>query len=139
MNKRWLVFAIVMAFVIIVTGVVLYVFRSNPDSVKKFKPDFTLTAREITSAFEEDENNANKLYLVKVILVKGIVKEVTTSDGENIIIYLDGTLTGGVSCLFKLDEISGMEIKPGDTLSIKGKCTGFILDVVLTKCCLVKG
>ena len=44
---------------------------------------------------------------------------------------------GGVSC--EMQDTSGTEnIKAGDSVTIKGVCTGVLMDVVLVRCVLAK-
>ena len=114
-----------------------YTFRSNPDSVSKIKPDFILNAAELVDAFEADESAANSKYLDKIIQLSGTVTEISDDQEEITIVYIKGNLMGNVSCQFSDEVLADQELQVGDQLTVKGKCTGYILDVVLTKCALV--
>jgi hypothetical protein len=44
-----------------------------------------------------------------------------------------------VTCSFYSEEAGNIKkINPGDEVTVKGKCTGKLMDVVLNKCSLVK-
>ena len=44
----------------------------------------------------------------------------------------------GIMCGFDKTAIDKSNLKPGDTIRIKGICTGYLMDVVLNKCTLEK-
>ena len=94
-------------------------------------------ARELVAAFEADEDNANKLYNDKVILVKGKVQKVAVEDNMISISLSGDSPLSGVLCQFEKTELENLhEIKAGDTVAIKGICTGYLMDVILVRCVL---
>ena len=122
----------------IVAGALYYTFRKSPDSVKNMKPDYIVDASVLVDEFMEDENATNQKYLDKIIQVEGNIVEIEEAQDENTLVYLEGNLMGNISCQFNNGELDKEKIAIGKTVTVKGKCTGFILDVVLTKCALVE-
>jgi hypothetical protein len=74
----------------------------------------------------------------KVIEVSGIVSSVNESV-DYVSINLKAAAEGGVNCSISKKDLSADEtFKKGDSLTIKGKCTGFLMDVNLVDCVLRK-
>ena len=120
-------------------GVGYLIYNKPFQDMNSAKADITLTAAELFTAFESDENAANSKYLDKVVQVSGTVKEVSTGDDGNISITLDsGSDMFGVICqLDNLTEQPRKDFKEGEQLTLKGVCTGMLMDVVLVRCVVV--
>lgn len=98
----------------------------------------TLSAKNLYSEFLNSEEAANKKWVGKVIDVSGIISTVNES-GNYISINLRATDNGGVNCsILKKDLATGDKFKEGDSVTIKGKCTGFLMDVNLVDCVVNK-
>ncbi len=98
----------------------------------------TLSAPNLYYEFLNSENNANKKWLGKVIEVSGRISSVNES-GSYISLNLKGSSDGGVNCSFlKKDLDPGEKYSTGDSITIKGKCTGFLMDVNLVDCVVKK-
>lgn len=94
----------------------------------------SLSAMNLYYEFLNTENSANKKWLGKVIEVSGRISSVNES-GNYISINLKGSSDGGVNCSFlKKDLDPGYKYNTGDSITIKGKCTGFLSDVNLVDC-----
>lgn len=129
----FLVFALVAAFL-----VWQYTFRKTGTSVDNQKTERTCTATELITAFETDENAANALYLGKILEVSGTVDGVT-EDSLGISVYLkDPDAVAGVMCSFDRQNLKSEWVVAGTQVTVKGICTGYLLDVVLNKCSLVQ-
>jgi predicted aconitase len=93
----------------------------------------------LVQAFESDENAANSMYLDKIVTVTGTVESVTT-DTTAVTVYLkesDGL--AGVICSFDRKATGISALHNGMQVSIKGICTGYLMDVVMNRCSLVSG
>lgn len=89
-----------------------------------------LTAVDLFAAYETNEEDANKKYLDKVIEVKGMVSEILLNqDGKTVIILSTSNPMFGINCTL---ENTSDNIQTGSTLFIKGICTGYLSDVVIT-------
>lgn len=127
---------ILILIIIIVTlvggGVGFYLFNKKVAGLEKVKVDYKITASMLYDAFESQEQEANVKYLNKVLLVEGtVVKVEIDKKYSSIILKADNALVGGINCSFN-HEIEG--VSRGDTISIKGICQGYLMDVVLNNC-----
>ena len=95
-----------------------------------------LSAADLYQDFKLDETAANKKWVGKVIEVTGTIASL--SESENYIsINLRATSEGGVDCSMLKKDLDG-QFKSGDSITIKGKCTGFLMDVNLVDCVVKK-
>lgn len=120
-------------------GVGYLIYNKPFEDMNRAKADATLSASELFTAFESDEAAANEQYLDKVVQVSGTVREASTDASGIISITLEsGNELAGVICqLDNLSEHPRKEFKPGEQITIKGVCTGMLMDVVLVRCVLV--
>ena len=97
----------------------------------------TVTANEIIRQFKSNDTAVNQKYLNKTVSVSGKVGKIETGLDGNITITLQSNdSTASVFCTLK----SPSE-KPtvGSTITVKGICTGLLLnDVVLNEAIIVK-
>lgn len=105
--------------------------------ISNMTTEISIPANELFMAFENDEAAANEMYLNKVLEVTGIIKEVKNKEnGLPAVIFETDDLIFGVMCEFESQE-GAASIKVGELLTIKGVCTGKLLDVVLNRCELI--
>ena len=91
----------------------------------------SIDATALVKSFQNNEANANKLYLDKILLIKGSVGSTAISQaGENTITLSSQDPFSSV--LATLDSSESKTAKIGDSLLIKGFCKGFLSDVVVT-------
>lgn len=113
-----------------------YFFNKKPAQVEDIKSE-TITATNLSKAFEADEATANKQYLNKVMDVSGTVQEISQNqDGQMVVVLAsDENPLSGVQCTMR-EPIP--DIKTGDKLTIKGFCNGFVMTVILSDCIQTK-
>jgi tRNA_anti-like len=98
----------------------------------------TLTAMDIYREFSGNESRANQKWLGKVVEITGKISSITEA-GKYISLNLVGTADGGVNCsVLKNDFPAGEKLNKGDAVTVKGKCTGFLMDVNLVDCIIKK-
>jgi hypothetical protein len=101
------------------------------------KPDFVITATALQKEFEDNEKTASEKYIKKIIEVRGIVGSVTQADSSNINISLKtGSDLSSVICTFAGTDKS--KFKTDQDITIRGECSGFLMDVLLNNCALIK-
>ena len=134
MNKKKIILAILILS--IVGAVVAYKMYNKPHvNVANSKADITITANKILTDFSSDETSANKLYLEKIIEVKGTISETKLEKGKGIITLKTNDDFGSVLCHLSEEATKEMSsLKVGQTISLKGICTGYLMDVILVKC-----
>ncbi|CAN5873449.1 hypothetical protein BH11BAC4_BH11BAC4_05920 [soil metagenome] len=122
------------------TGYGFYLFNKKPADVRKLTANYELTAATIVAEFNADETAANARYLDKVISTKGIVADVKVDTTGQATVFLDsGDPMAMVTCSFYSEEaVSAKNLQKGTEVTIKGKCTGKLMDVVLNKCSITQ-
>jgi DNA/RNA endonuclease YhcR with UshA esterase domain len=97
--------------------------------------DINITANKIIDDFSSDENTANTKYLDKIIEVKGLITSTKIDKEKGIVILHTNDDFGSVLCHLSKDSTQKISsLKEGQLISVKGICTGFLMDVVLVKC-----
>ncbi len=136
MQKKYLFGIIILVLLLAVLGI-CRIYKPH-QNVSGEDAAARLTAVELFHEFQSDENTANKKWVGKVIEVSGTVSSVNESSGY-VSISLKTTGDGGVNCsVLKNDLDPGDKFKTGDSVTIKGKCTGFLMDVNLVDCVIKK-
>jgi hypothetical protein len=99
-----------------------------------------ITTKEVMSLikeFELDETAANLKYNGKVISVKGTVLKIENNNDTRNLILGDGSSAAGVICEIQVEHKSDADkVIPGQEISVKGICTGMLLDVIMVRCVL---
>ena len=96
----------------------------------------SLSTAEILALFETDENSASALLVEKTIEVSGIIKEVNyVNDQHTILLRTEHFTRNFVMCdMSPLRSEDALRLKVGDTITLKGVCKGFLLDVIMLNC-----
>lgn len=110
--------------------------KKHPDT-SKVKPDYVLTAMDLQKDFENSETAASSKYINKILEVTGTIVSVTPADTTNTNISLKtGNDMSSVICTFhKLADTS--KLIPGEELTLRGECSGFLMDVLLNNCSII--
>ncbi|NCI47740.1 OB-fold protein [Sediminibacterium soli] len=137
--KKWIKVLLIVLVIGLVgaAGVVYYVYN-RPHRDVSTEQGVKLTAQGIYDAFHTNEAEANKLYLDKAIELTGEVADIATNqDGKVVVNFKTNDPMVVINCTFK--ENPG-NLKPGQTITFKGICTGYIPDanVVINEGVLVK-
>lgn len=131
--KKFLVLFLAFAFCIAV-GLGYYLFNKKSASIDQLETELTVKAGELVHQFEDDEETANAVFLEKVIEVNGRMINSVIENGVRTI-YLDGGGTLG-SVLCQMEDFQE-DALVGQSLTIKGICSGYLMDVVLIKCKII--
>jgi hypothetical protein len=137
--RKWLkiVLIIVVLGLLGASAVVYYVYNKPHRDVTKEK-GVQLSAQNLYDAFRTNEAEANKQYLDKAIELTGEVSNVSTNqDGKVVVDFKTSDPLVVINCTFKENPGS---LQPGQTITFKGICTGYIPDanVVINEGVLVK-
>ena len=106
--------------------------------IRNSKPEMVMTPPDLIKEFVRDENTATKLYTEKIIQINGIVNDINTSDEKIIVTFKDGESESSVICHMQAEEKSKtLKLQKGQKISVKGMCSGFLLDVMMVRCVLI--
>ena len=115
----------------------VFVYSKNKKFDMQNAESIAIDATTLVKSFQDNEANANKLYLDKVLLIKGSVGSIAkTQAGENTITLSSEDPFSSV--MATLDSTESKTANIGDTLLIKGFCKGFLSDVVITNAIINK-
>lgn len=135
MKRKWFLIAGLM-LILLAAGWFYYLYQKPRADVTDAKATHTLTAEKLYTDFVADEAAADQKYTDKIIEVKGMVGEVQAMDTSAMVLLAAGNETGGINCSFQHNEIALPQ--KGQMVTIKGKCTGFLMDVNLVDAVFVK-
>lgn len=116
----------------------IYLVYNKPHlNIEKSKIDYQTEASDLLSEFEENSAIASQKYINKVIVVSGKISSIDiTENATNILLAEKGDFFG-VYCSFPTEKVESLRnLTVGETLKIKGVCTGFTDDVLLNNCTL---
>ncbi len=112
-----------------------YLFNKPHQGIANKEAVFTLDSKKLFNEFDQDETGANKKYLGKVVCVYGKVTEKAVDSKGTFSLILEGGDMAGVGCQFDKSILKDVQnFKKGQTIRVKGKCTGMLMDVVLVDC-----
>jgi hypothetical protein len=94
----------------------------------------TVNADTLYHQYSTDEHAADEKYMGKVIAVTGRLTEIQHSGNSIIWILSTQPGGGGINCQLFAGTKVDPEPHPGDPVTIKGRCTGFLMDVNLADC-----
>ncbi len=103
-------------------------------------PATKVNATAIIDEYEKDEVKANLQYLGKVIQVQGAIAEIISQQDTLTNVLIGDTISmHKVSCLLDKRHTGLIsQYKAGQQITIRGICTGFLMDVELNSCVIVK-
>jgi hypothetical protein len=136
--KKYRFFLVAALFMAVIVGLYGYgeYNRSLPDT-HYMKPAFKLEASTFIKQFETDESKANAKYADKTISVHGVAHTVQTTDTTATVFLNDGYSGTSVVCQFGRESNEEIkDLKKGDLVTIKGICSGYLMDVVMVRCVL---
>jgi hypothetical protein len=137
--KPYVKVALFVVLIIAVSGILyaLILYNKKHPDTSKVKPDFIITAAALQKEFEDAEAAASAKYIKKILEVSGSVSSVTQADSNNVNISLkSGNDLSSVICTFATADPS--KFKAGDEITIRGECSGFLMDVLLNNCAIVQ-
>ncbi len=136
LKKRTFFWAGIFLLMLVVGIRALFMYNKPHGSTEGEPPAVSIEAAALYQQYSNDEQKADRLYLGKIIEVKGTLFQVI-KNGVTEIWILEGGKGGGINCqLFPGSKAGHPPTRPGMRVTIKGKCTGFLMDVNLADCVL---
>jgi hypothetical protein len=118
----------------------LYLFNKKDPNLIKVKPDYIIDVSSLVNEFTQDENSASAKYVDKVLEVKGPVLaiEPTSDSTMNVTLSAENQMTGVICSFRDVTDTSSQNLKQGEIVTIRGVCSGMLMDVLLNNCVMVK-
>jgi hypothetical protein len=132
--------ALAVVFIVAVGGILaaLYLYNLKPKDLQKVKPDFIITSTALQKAFEEDEKGSSAKYINKIIEVSGEIESVKPGEKNTFSITLKtGSDYSSVICTFPVIPETTI-LKTGNRITLRGECSGFLMDVLLNNCATIE-
>jgi hypothetical protein len=116
----------------------LYMYNLKATDMAKAKPDFVITASTLQKAFEDDETAASTMYINKILEVTGKIASVKPAENNVISISLvtESDFSAVICTFHAVGDTS--KFSTGDEITLRGECSGFLMDVLLNNCAVIK-
>lgn len=138
-HKKYRIQGVLLILVFIMIGTAYYVYNKPHKDVFKSRTEIYIDADTLVSDFDKNEETANTIYLEKIIEVKGILKEHKIEQDQMILVLEGNHELANVICYLQANNESEIKLPVlGKQITVKGICTGYLMDVVLIKCSLLK-
>jgi len=137
--KTSLKIALFVVFFIALGGILaaLIMYNKKHTDTAKAKPDFVVTATLLQKEFEDNETDASTKYINKIVEVTGTIASVKQSENKSVnITLITGSDMSSVICTFTT-LADPATLKAGDAVTIRGECSGYLMDVLLNNCSLI--
>ena len=116
----------------------LYLFNLQDKNLQKAKPDFAITSIDLQKAFEDNETVSIVKYVNKIIEVTGTIESVKAGEGNitNVALKTGSELSLVICTLSPQSDPAALV--SGNEVTIRGECSGFLMDVLLNDCVIIK-
>lgn len=130
MKKR--VYILVVLTLLISSAVILFYYKWNePHQTIADVAGIKIDAADLFREFSETERQATEKYNGKVLEINGVISAVSTNqEGKTIVQLQTNDLMFGINCTMEKNA----NFKEGETVTLKGICSGFTTDVIIIRC-----
>ena len=130
--KRIIIASVVLA--LIGTSISVYMYNKPRKNLSKVRAHYSLAVGNLVKEFVANEEAANVKYLGKVLEVRGVVIQ-QESEGSTVLVFEGWDISG---LRAELESVPNQVAnKVGQQVTVKGKCTGMLLDVILVECVII--
>jgi|SRR5882757_3284866 len=140
MLKKRKFFWVLIPLLLLILGIWGYRFYNKPHgSAADGSAAISIEGDSLFAQYQRDEHTADQQYLGKVVEVNGKIADIQHNGQSEIWILATQAGTGGINCQFFPGEPKkDSKHQAGDIVKIRGRCTGFLMDVNLADCVLSK-
>jgi lipopolysaccharide export LptBFGC system permease protein LptF len=121
----------VLVLVAIGVAVFCYFFFQKFENTANLKPDYTVAANIFLAEYSTDSKRANEKYTQKIVQINGRVSETELADTVVNIKMIDTTGNYIIFAFQKQDIAKAKTVNAGDSVSIKGSCSGGVYSEIL--------
>jgi len=133
----------ILPVVIVLEGLgALYAYKEynrKPADLTGIAPQEITDVPSMVNLYDSNETKANEKFLGKTVEIKGLVSEVINIEDTLLTVMLGSKEEmHRVSCLLDKEQLVNLKkCKVGQQATIKGICTGFLLDVEMNRCVIL--
>jgi len=127
---------------LVITTAIIYgytEYNRRPADLLSVDSRISITDSSLVRMYVNDEARANELYLGKAMDVTGTISEIHNQGDTlvNVMLGKPGNLHR-VSCLLNNQHLDHIKtFNHGDQVTLRGICTGYLIDVELNRCVLI--
>jgi len=134
------IIGLIISVVIIILAIGLYMYNKPHRDIRSANPDYRTTVEKLMQEFGANQQVAFDKYSGKVLLVRGRVESISTSEnGPTGVLMTEGEYHANceMDSLFKMEQT---QLIAGDSVNIKGLFVGFddLLGELQLKKCIVE-
>ena len=139
MNSRKLKIIIGLVLIVIIVSIIGINKYNKPHvDVRNSDVAFTFIPEKLINEYQQDEGLATKKFANQILQIEGDTYTISTLNGNSIITFNNETLISSVICHLQPEENNKiLNLKKDQYITIRGICTGYLLDVVMVECVLV--
>lgn len=133
-RSPWIKRILIGGLVLLVAGAVaIYlIFTQKFNDTSEAKTEFTVNVMDFLNEFQKNDSLANKKYTEKIITVNGRVTETEAADTTINIKMIDTATAAYIIFAFQKQHLAeAKQLKIGDSVSIKGSCSGGVHSDIL--------
>jgi hypothetical protein len=134
LKKKTILWLGILLLLLIGAGWAWHLYNKPHSSAAGEYTDLSIAADSLYHQYQSDEKTADRKYTGKVIAVTGKLADIQHSGTVEIWILSAQADGGGVNCQLFAGTKPDREPRPGDLVTIKGRCTGFLMDVNMADC-----
>ncbi|NKI27544.1 hypothetical protein HCG49_13320 [Arenibacter sp. 6A1] len=136
-GKRFYVVLSFIVLAVLALGISLYLYNKPHVNIEKSEPEYFLTAQELITEYQKHEIETDKKYSERILQVKGQINEISINKDKSVIVLKPTGEVSSVIChMLPVENTKLLKLEKGDMVTIKGKCTGYLLDVIMVRCIL---
>lgn len=131
-NRIKKILTIGLILLVAAVGVAWYMYTNTFSDTSKEKAAYTFNALDFIKEFQVNDSASNKKYAEQIITINGRVTETEQAD-STVNIKMADTLTGSyvIFAFQQQDAANVKKVKQGDSVSIKGSCSGGVYSDIL--------
>lgn len=136
MKKRQTILSVAVLCLLIAIAWGAYLYNKPHADAGSKLTDETMRADSLYASYAGDEAAADKRFMNKILEVKGTVQDITMNNSKPAVKLTTGQ-PGSINCQMAMDSSEVFaHIQKGMQVTIKGKCSGYLMDVNLVDCVL---
>jgi len=136
--KKWILGVLILGALALTGGLLMYYFVYNKPhtNYEKAKAEYSLDAEQLYNEFIQNQDVAQEKYNGKVLSIEGVLSDIEQNEAMLILVFAfqDGLFgpEGLRVTMLPTHHEQALNLKAGDTVRLKGYCTGFTgSDVIL--------
>lgn len=135
MKQKIIVLALSVAFIV---GIYAYFqYNKTHEDVTNVRPDIQVTAAELYADYSSNEENANQKYLGKLLEISGQISNIEIDTASSKIYLETEDVLAEIQCEME-NDVDLSTLKIGDSVTLKGFCSGYLTDVVISRSIIVQ-